>query len=569
MVTGLDLELNRKSQLTTDVAANDDCRCVASSSRYKNAAVGARSTIDDDPHHQHIDLVAESDGGATARERLVEDKLARVLVDLASEQHNVCLAANAGNALLEELAAVRKELDSVQDILEAVQLERDEVVRETQRLYDRNVAMETALQRYNVPYESWNMTGAQNVRNPEQQMQQQPPSLTSCRSGSTAASCEQCATRRASTLQLEQRVDEVNRRCLQSELACEREQLRRRQLEDEITQLQQHNKQQSLELLRAQTEREFLTAQLEQQTKELEGMQAGRHTLRRTLRRLEAENVELQANVTARDDCIQKLDLCKARATTQLQIAENRTASAQAETERVTKTFEQFQRQLMQALEQQRERKSSSGGVSDRVDMGELCESEIMEQLLQDATREVAALRLKNRVLRHQHSSGGSSTESEARVRRHKTLSMDDRDSFTLTAANVLALDSRLTSHAAESEDEHRVVQTHEKQLGIGSNGDSGFPTRAPSLVSRSSEPSSPSDTNNNCSSFDTHERDPEKAGRLVTVSDNASARDRRPSVKESSRAIIELPPSSPLYFSLSFIACATAATAASLLVRR
>ncbi|KAL4172155.1 hypothetical protein KRP22_007327 [Phytophthora ramorum] len=38
-----------------------------------------------------------------ARERLLEEKLARVLVELAGEQDNLRLAASAGNALLKKL----------------------------------------------------------------------------------------------------------------------------------------------------------------------------------------------------------------------------------------------------------------------------------------------------------------------------------------------------------------------------------------------------------------------------------------------------------------------------------
>lgn len=248
---------------------------------------------------------------ATARERLMEEKLARVLLELAAEQDNLRLAANAGNALLEELSTAREEIDALHDELEAAQLDRDRAVRDAQRLHEQNAALETELQRYDAPYSSWDSTGQQNALSHLQQRQQQQrrPSITS-RSGSFSRtdSCERCASREVELTQLEQRADELRRRCLELELVREREQQRQRELCEEITQLQQRNNDHHLETARAQQDLEFVTSQLEQQTQEVERVQAVRDTLRRTARRLEAENEDLQARLAARDELVAKLE---------------------------------------------------------------------------------------------------------------------------------------------------------------------------------------------------------------------------------------------------------------------
>ncbi|OWZ10559.1 hypothetical protein PHMEG_00016582 [Phytophthora megakarya] len=542
-------------------------------------------------------------------------KLARVLMELAGEQENLRMAANAGNTLLEELSTAREEIDMLHDELEAVQVDRDRSLRESLRLREQNAALETELQRYDAPYGAWNCI----EQNALSHMQQRRSSLSS-RPGSfsRADSCEQCASREVEMTQLEQRADELRRRCLESELAREREQQRQRELAEEIAQLQQRNKEQHLETGCVQQDLEFVTTQLDRQTQEIESVQAVRDTLRRTARRLEAENEDLRERLTVREELVVQLENSKARAATQLQVAENRTASAQAETKRVTETLEQLQKHLENILHQQVERESSTGRSSEAA--MEACEkkSDDMEQLLEDATREVAALRLENRILRRQNSAETSPDESRARSRRRKTMCTG---SATMTAADVLALgtrepqreDTASVSSKSDSGSEFESTSTSRTQLPLLEidtiksapvsiatpeeilSGD-GKKRRKMSLelnwidkdvtpnvqaasssgLKRPTSLSRLSHANDHCViSCATGVDSPEvslfkiegKQSTRRSIVDGVRARE--VPIDELKREAIESPPKSPLYFGLSFIACATAATAAGLLVRR
>jgi hypothetical protein len=570
---------------------------------------------------------AEDDAAATARERLLEDKLAHVLVELAAEQDNLRLAANAGNALLEELAAAREDVDVLHDELEAAQLARDRSAREGQRLRDQNAALEAELQRYDVP---WDPTGQQNALSHHQQLQQRRPSLSS-RSGSfsRADSCERCASREVEATQLSQRADELRRRCMELELARERDQQRERELGEELAQLQLQRHEQQLETSRVQHDLEFATTQLAQRAQEVESVQAVRDTLRRTARRLEAENDELRARLAARDELVDKLESSRARAATQLQVAENRAKSAEAETKRATETLQQLQTQLENALAQKQQRGQSSARRGEDDAEVEPLEKEArdMEQLLQDAAREVAALRLENRVLRRQ-SSFEAATDKCVRGRRRKTVCTD---SAAVTAADVLALaaassasdsgsdttlppleletlklhahDQRGNALDATPEDgkKRRIVALELKWVDEAATDAAATDKKpkAPSEPLESGElqpertkknrgvevdagassaerPSAFTRANEHCVSSGAAAVD-SPAVRLYGVEGKRAARRsagggiraRDLPIEELKREAVETPPNSPLYLGLSFIACATAATAAGLLARR
>ncbi|EEY60074.1 uncharacterized protein PITG_12354 [Phytophthora infestans T30-4] len=487
------------------------------------------------------------------RQLIIDLLLSRVLMELASEQDNLRLAANAGNALLEELQTAREEIDALHDELEAVQGDRDRCVRDTQRLRDQNAALETALQRYD-PY----------IDSHSQTQLPRRPSLPS-RSGSFCRtdSCERCASREVEVTQLEQRADELRRRCLELELAREREQQRQRELAEQIEQLQQRNKEQLVETSRAQQDLESVTTQLELQSQEVERVHAVRDSLRRTTRRLEAENEELRERLAARDELVIKLENSKARAATQLQVAENRTASAQAETQRVTEALAQLQKQL------------ESRGRGN------------MEHLLEDATREVTALRLENRILRRQSS---VETGSDTRARRRKTLCTS---TSATTAADVLAL-GRSSSNKSDSGSEIEASTTPRSQLPpLEIEGIKSANTEATEHKRRRKMSLELDWVDNAATSrVDAAERKPralpaEDQLRHTRVNDHCvisgaidfnspdlidepiPRRGRELPIDGLRREAVESPPKSPLYLGLSFIACATAATAAGLLVRR
>ncbi|RLN54109.1 hypothetical protein BBJ29_007128 [Phytophthora kernoviae] len=338
----------------------------------------------------------EDAAAATRREQVLEEKLARTLLELAGEQDNLRLAANAGNTLLEQLRGAREEIDTLQDELEAVQVTTERSERDTQRLRDQNAALENELQRY-VPYSSWESSG------------DQMPTCRSSRRGSLRESfhrsindgndaCDLCASRETEVIQLEQRADEFRRRCLELELASERDQQRARELCEEVAQLQQRSEDERLKTARLQHDLDFVTTQLDRRTEEAESARAARDALRRTVRRLEAENEEICTRLVAREEHITKLENSKARTGTQIQVAENRAASAQAETKRVLETLQQLQKQLELRQQHMSGQIGDTGKGDNETEVApQEKEDRDMEQLLQDATREVTALRLENR----------------------------------------------------------------------------------------------------------------------------------------------------------------------------
>ncbi|CAI5703716.1 unnamed protein product [Peronospora effusa] len=633
--TGTDAMLDHVRQLIVDLFVVDDNRRGSSVCLNEDIVVEPIASLlcTRDAKDLSTNLEVKEDGDSSARERLLETKLARVLMELAGEQDNLRLAANAGNALLEELGAAREELDVVHDELKAAQIERDQAVRDSQRLRDQNAALETEMQRYNAVYDFWDSAGRQNMLSTQQQRRS---SLTSRESFGRPDSCKWCSSREVEVTQLDQCIDELRRRCLELELAREREQQQQRELAEEITQLQQQNKEQSLELVRAQQDLEFMTLQLEQQVEEVESVQAVRDTLHRTARRLKAENEGLQARLVARDELVEKLENDKARTATQLQVAENRTMSAQAVTKRITKTLRQLQKQLEHALQQQQVGRDSNEAEVEPCER----ESEDIEQLLQDARREDEVLRLENRVLRRQRSSEASPNGSRMRGRRRKMLCAGGP---AMTAADVLALGSQESSRAetasynsnSESgsdvepttssnfqlvktiapstnasellskdgkerrilssklswvdqpsmtiddtatafkedirsacdlrEGGHRTMVVDENQVGCALHQEITASSSVHAALSRLSH------VNNNLNNPHVHVSwgDRKKATRLSAIGYTGCPRIRELPIEVFGRDAIELPPTSPLYLGLSFIACATAATAANFLVRR
>ncbi|KAG2767027.1 hypothetical protein JG687_00002824 [Phytophthora cactorum] len=567
--------LDHVRQLIVDLLVDDDRR----------SSVGLEQT--GGGKHRSNNPEAEDEG--SARERLLEDKLARVLMDLAGEQDNLRLAANAGNALLEELRTAREEIDTLHDELEAVQLDRDRCVRDAQRLRDQNAALETALQRYDPFGDSTS----------HMQLQRRPSLPSRSGSFSRTDSCERCASREVEVTQLEQRADELRRRCLELELAREREQQRQRELTEQIEQLHQRNKEQQVETTRAQQDLESVAMQLDQQSQEVERVQAVRDSLRRTTRRLEVENEELRERLEAREELVTKLENSKARAATQLQVAENRTASAQAEAKRVTEALEQLQKQLEHSG-----RGSSTGPMESQEK-----QTEDMEQLLEDASREVTALRLENRILRRQSSAETGSDATRTRARRRKTMCTG---SSAMTAADVLALGTRSSSNKSDSGSEIEFITTPRSQLppleiediksAQTEAGDDKKRRKMPlelnwvdkaatcSVATAAPPPleekprTLPVPSVSEKKKLEDDQLRPTALSRLSHVNDHCvisgaievnspdvidGKRISRLPIDELRREAAESPPKSPLYLGLSFIACATAATAAGLLVRR
>ncbi|RLN14937.1 hypothetical protein BBJ28_00000909 [Nothophytophthora sp. Chile5] len=425
-----DALLERVRQLLVDLVAVDNGDALPGANAQLGDAAAREQTADTQPKQQGNNPEAEEDG-ATPRERLLADKLARVLLELASEQDNLRVAARAGNALLEQLRQAHEDSSAAHDELEASQLVNERSRREIQRLRDQSAALEAALQRVDVSDGSW--SSPQRPGGPHEAM-------TSAASSPSSGGCAMCGPREAELTQLGRRTDELRRRCLELELASEREQQQVRELHEELRKLQDQREALQRELRRVTLDLEFASTQLTQRSEELASVDAARDALRRTTRRLEVENNELHTRLVDRDELLASLESSKARLGTQLQVAENRTARAQKETERATKALQQLQKQLEHAALLQS--KSDASGKDDRQTVdSEAVEKETrdMEQLLQDASREVAGLRLENKLLRRQSAADGKTQGKATHVRRRKAT-WTGGFTTTTTAAEVLAL---------------------------------------------------------------------------------------------------------------------------------
>ncbi|KAG7399303.1 hypothetical protein PHYBOEH_009229 [Phytophthora boehmeriae] len=345
--------LDHVRQLIVDLLVDD--------SRVDCPAVHQEEQRDDRRDSKRQSNNREEDAAAK-REQLLEEKLARTLLELAAEQDNLQLAASAGNTLLEQLRGAREEIDTLQDELEAAQATTEQCERDARRLRDQNAALENQLQRY-VPFGSWEASGDQMSSRQSSRRGSMRDSLhRSFNDGGD--SCELCASRETEVVQLEQRADEFRRRCLELELANERDQQRTRELSEEVTRLQLRSEDERLKTARVQHELDFVATQLDNLTEEVETARAARDTLRRTVRRLEAENEEICTRLSAREEHITKLENSKARTATQIQVAENRAASAQAETIRVSETLQQLEKQLENALLRQQHVNGQNGGTA-------------------------------------------------------------------------------------------------------------------------------------------------------------------------------------------------------------
>ncbi|KAI9914797.1 hypothetical protein PsorP6_007258 [Peronosclerospora sorghi] len=350
------------------------------------------------------------------REKTLETTLATVLLELAKEREQLRLAAKAGTVLLHDLDAARDEVDTLHAQVHVAQVERQRALDEAQRL---TAQQHTALEETAV-----------HAVNPVYATPTSRTSRTSLTSG-LETWCAQCTSRTHHVTQLEARIDALRRRCVELEVAHDKQQQRERELVAETNALHERHHEQQLETQRLRQTLDVVTLELEEQMQHVEQVEAARETLRGTLRRLEAEHDAFQARLAARDERVHELEQWKARATTQLQVAENRRVRAQAETTRVTQALETLQCQLET---QQREREDTSESETDGEGNNELGAGDT-EQLLAEATRTIAALRLKNRQLRRQWSADAHPNASRGRGRRRQG------STHAMTAADVLALD--------------------------------------------------------------------------------------------------------------------------------
>ncbi|KAL7694017.1 hypothetical protein Plhal304r1_c002g0005041 [Plasmopara halstedii] len=416
--------LDQVRQLIVDLVITDERRS-CNVSLYSERISDCDSKQTEGTQHVtcHFCNNNEMDVDSTARETcILTDKLAHVLLELAVEQDNLRLAAKAGNALLEELKCAREEIDTLHDEVEVTQGECDRFMREAQRLRDQNISLEAEMQRYNGLHDG---TGLR-------------PSLTPFSGRANRIdSCERCGSQEVEMAQLEHRGNELKRQFIELELTRERDQQRQQELTEEITRLRQRNHEQHAETAYAQQELECVMTQLNEQSQELERVQAGRDSLRCMTRRLEAENQELRDLITVRDELVARLESGQVRAVTQLQVAANR---AQAETKRVTETL-----QLMEEHFESARRRAS--GIRREVAVKSQEETEGLEQLLQDALRQVAALRMENQLLRqdaNDMSLGGGSRRQTADI--------------VTTAADVLACKSPSTIEFLKRDNEDELI---------------------------------------------------------------------------------------------------------------
>ncbi|CAI5743930.1 unnamed protein product [Peronospora destructor] len=151
-------------------------------------------------------------------------------------------------------------------------------------------------------------------------------------------------------------------------------------------------------------------------------------------------------------------------------------------------------------------------------------------------------------------------------------LSWVDQPS-TIIDDTVTAVKEQFGSVFVLREGEHRTMFVDEKQVECVLHQELESVPASSSVMAHHAALSRLSDVNNYCSNPHVHVSwdDRKNATRLSAIDHTECPRIRDLLVKNEvlGREAIELPPTSPLYLGLSFIACATAATAANFLVRR
>ncbi|KAF1321916.1 hypothetical protein FI667_g11628, partial [Globisporangium splendens] len=577
---------------TDDDEEEDDERCQLLSSISQLISRMLESQEDEDnqddglsnnsPEHDNETSVKAGPGsadalsqGSTARELVLQRTLSQALLELTSEQDNVRLAANAGNALLDQLDDARAETHAVLDQLHKCQQELEAAQVEKLRLTQQCDVMERELMQFHEAQSSTELEAP-------------------CRVNVVVNEEEYGEKRQHTAVNWNAIVEENNelkRRCLELESQQTKERSAFRKLQHQRLNVQTKLDHLLMKHGRANEDVAFLTTQIKQLQVDHNDVIAARDNLRVTARRLQSENSTLLQKLEDRDALINSLYNERRGASTAAQVLENRVARLETENQTFAKALAASKKQL--------ETHNCPNDGSHEETMRLQQHARDLEQLLEEAQHALAELKMENRVLRrHNKSPAGPTEVVEHYVRRRKSMA-------TITCAELLAADNAYCSlqdqqrQRAKTYDgiERTIGRTFQQEEDQESHDDAHVQSAvvkqvAPSLdqdVSRlpatSSEPqieavSAPIGTRQHSNSNPTflHEVAARRRRYTYTVetmrpaeefnqSTHAGERMRRStiadaSVLESSSLVKSLggTPTAPLYFGLSFIACATAA---------
>lgn len=291
-----------------------------------------------------IPTATTSDAG-TAREKVLQRKLARTLLELADARDNAQLAARAGTVLLEKLARAEGDADALRDELEAS-------ARENARLQRVVGAMDDQLRRFEL------------VETPARWRSEQPAS-SSWRSPSsysparTDDACRECEERRQDARTARQERDQLRRQCLELELQVQSAHQIESDLRRELERAKDWARRLQSELATASSDRDALAERHQALQEENVRLVGVRETLRATVRALRADRRALGDRLGECEQQVEALERDKREFATRAQIADNRRARAERDGERLLQTLAELSR-VRRSEEQQAEDQSET-----------------------------------------------------------------------------------------------------------------------------------------------------------------------------------------------------------------
>uniref|UniRef100_K3XA72 Uncharacterized protein n=1 Tax=Globisporangium ultimum (strain ATCC 200006 / CBS 805.95 / DAOM BR144) TaxID=431595 RepID=K3XA72_GLOUD len=516
---------------------------------------------------------AQGSQNSTTRELVLQRTLSQALLELTSEQDNVRLAANAGNALLDQLDDARAETHVVLDQLHKCQQELEAAQVERRRLDQQCDAMERELMQFHAAQCS---------------TEREAP----CRANGVLnerESSKNCQHTAVNWNAIVEENNEFKRRCLELENQQTKERSAFRKLQHERLHGQTKLDHLLIKHGRANEDVVFLTAQITHLQADHNDAIAARDNLRVTARRLESDNSALVQKLEDRDALIDSLYNERRAASTAAQVLENRVVRLEAETQTLAKA--------LAASKKQWETHKCPNDDSSEENVRLQQYTRDLEQLLEEAQHALAELKMENRVLRrHNKSPTGPAQVVEQYVRRRKSMT-------TTTCADLLAADKAYRSRQNQQQQRERAKtydgvertadKTFQQEQDRESHGVQGMVAKQtePPLdqnVPQSDTDSSDSQTEDLAAPMGTTQHNTSNPTFLHQVaarrrrrytytamrptadpiqSAHAGERMRRSTITDASvlesSSLAEAvggTPTAPLYFGLSFIACATAA---------
>lgn len=275
---------------------------------------------------EEVEPPSFSGDAGTAREKSLQRKLARTLMELADARDNAQLAARAGNALLEKLARVEGDAQALRDELEMT-------TRENTRLQRVVSAMEEQLRRFEL------------VETPTRRRSEQPPT-SSWRSAASFIpvrvddACRECEERVQDARTARQERDQLRRQCLELELQVQNAHHTESDLRRELERANDRARRLQSDLVATSSDRDGFSERyqaLQQENVRLTGV---RETLRATVRALRADKRLLSDRLGESEQQVASLERDKRELATRVQIADNRRVRAEKDSEHLLHTLD-------------------------------------------------------------------------------------------------------------------------------------------------------------------------------------------------------------------------------------